>query len=88
MSERATIIRVKIEEDKVGLFYATSPDLRGLLVAAQDLETLFEMIPQDIASLYAARGMKVVVTIAKDDDPEFYPWIAIPAEVAKGLAAN
>ena len=88
MSERATIVRVKIEEDKVGLFYATSPDLRGLLVAKPDLETLFEAIPQAITDLYAAKGIEVVVTIAKDDDPEFYPWVAIPAEVARGLVVH
>jgi hypothetical protein len=83
MSERATIIRVKIEEDEVGLFYATSPDLRGLLVAKPDIEALFEAIPQEIANLYASKGVEVVVTIAKDDNPEFYPWVAIPADVAK-----
>jgi hypothetical protein len=82
MSERAAIIRVKIEEDKVGLFYATSPDLKGLLVGRPDLDALFKAIPQAIKDLYAAKGIEVVVTIAKDDS-EFYPWVAIPAEVAK-----
>jgi hypothetical protein len=84
MLERATIIRVKIEEDEdVGLFFATSPDLRGLLVAKPDIEALFNAIPQEIANLYAAKGVEVVVTIAKDDNPDFYPWVAIPADVAK-----
>jgi hypothetical protein len=87
-SERAQIVRVKIEQGKAGLFYATSPDLRGLLVGRPDLETLFKAIPQAITDLYAAKGIDVVVTIAKDDDPEFYPWVAIPAEVAKGLVAH
>jgi len=87
MSERATIVRVKIEQGKAGLFYATSPDLRGLLVAAPDLEALFGAIPQEITDLYAAKGMKVVVTLAKDDDPVFYPWVAIPAEEARRVGA-
>ena len=30
---KARIVRVKIEEGKTGLFYATSPDLKGMLVA-------------------------------------------------------
>lgn len=88
MSERATIVRVKIEQGKAGLFYATSPDLRGLLVGRPDLEALFEAIPQAIADLYAARGIEVVVTIAKDDDPEFFPWVAIPTAVARNLVAH
>ena len=29
----AKVVRVKVEEGKTGLFYATSPDLKGLLVA-------------------------------------------------------
>jgi hypothetical protein len=88
MSERATIIRVKIEQGKAGLFYATSPDLRGLLVGRPDVEGLFNAIPQAITDLYAAKGMEVVVTSAKDDNPEFYPWVAIPASVARSLAAH
>ena len=85
-TERADIIRVKVEEGKAGLFYATSPDLRGLLVAEPDLDALFEAIPREITNLYAAKGMKVVVTGAKDAS-EYYPWVAIPSEVARGFAA-
>ena len=85
---RADIVRVKIEQGKAGLFYATSPDLRGLLVGRPDLEALFEAVPQAITDLYAAKGIEVVVTIAKDDDPDFYPWVAIPAAVARTLTAH
>ena len=87
MSERATIVRVKVEQGKAGLFYATSPDLRGLLVAEPSFDALFEAVPQAITDLYAAKGVKVVVTSAKDDS-DFYPWVAIPAEVARGLASG
>jgi hypothetical protein len=83
---RAEIIRVKIEEGKTGLFYATSPDLRGLLVAKPTVDDLFEAVPQAIADLYAAKGVKVVVTSAKDTS-DFYPWVAIPAETVHSLAA-
>ena len=48
---RADIVRVKIEQGKAGLFYATSPDLRGLLVGRPDLEALFEAVPQAITDL-------------------------------------
>jgi hypothetical protein len=80
---KARIVRVKVEEGKTGLFYATSPDLKGLLVAEPSLDELDEAIPRVITDMYAAMGMKVVVTKASDDDPSYYPWIAIPADQAK-----
>jgi hypothetical protein len=81
-SDRAQIIRIKIEEGRTGLFFATSPDLQGLLVAERTIDELDEAIPEAIAELYAASGVKVVVTKAKDDS-EFIPWVAIPAHVAR-----
>ena len=73
-SERAQIVRIKIEEGKAGLFYATSPDLKGLLVAEPTIDALDAAIPAAIAELYAAAcGTKVVVTKARNDDPQFYP---------------
>ncbi len=83
-SKRAIIVRVSIEEGKTGLFYATSPDLRGLLVAEETLDALDEAIPKAIADLYEAIGMSVIVSkVKEDDDREFHPWVAFPAEIAK-----
>jgi hypothetical protein len=87
-STRAKIVRVKVEEGKAGLFYATSPDLRGLLVAEPNIDDLDVAISKAIADLYAASGETVVVTKAQDDDPEFFPWVAIPTEVAEKVIAN
>jgi len=86
-STRASIIRVKIEEGRAGLFYATSPDLAGLLVAEPDIDALDLAIPLAITDLFAARDIEVVVTKAKNDDPVFYPWVAIPADIARSFAA-
>lgn len=83
ISDRAPIIRVKVEEGKAGLFYATSPDLKGLFVAEPTLDALDEAIPQAIAGLYAACGVDVVVMKAKNDDPVFFPWVAVPTEIAR-----
>jgi hypothetical protein len=87
-STRARIVRVKVEEGKAGLFYATSPDLRGLLVAEPNIDDLDIAISKAITDLYAASGETVVVTKAQDDDPEFFPWVAIPAEAAEKVIAN
>jgi hypothetical protein len=81
-STTAKIVRVKVEEGKAGLFYATSPDLKGLLVAEPTIDALDEAIPRVITDMFAACGIRVIVTKAHDEDPEFYPWVAIPAEVA------
>jgi hypothetical protein len=67
--ERTRIFRVKIEEGTAGLFYATSPDVRGLLVAKPDLESLEEAIPTAIR--------------AGDNIDDFQPWVAMPAEIAQ-----
>jgi hypothetical protein len=74
----AKVVRVKVEEGKTGLFYATSPDLRGLLVAEPTIDDLEASIPKVITDMFAALGVAVVVTKATDDDPDYYPWVAIP----------
>lgn len=66
-ADRSRIIRVQVECDKVGLVYATSPDLKGLLVGRPDMESLFKAIPEAIRNLYAAKGEDVVITFAKDN---------------------
>ena len=82
--DKTTIVRVKIEEGRTGLFFATSPDLPGLLVAERTMDALDEAIPRVIANLVlAACGAKVVVTKAKDADPEFFPWVVMPAAIAR-----
>ncbi len=84
MTTVATIIRVKIEEGKAGLFYATSPDLSGLLVSARSVEELETVVPHAIADMMIAmHGTPVLVFPAKklDDAPLFFPWVAVNAAV-------
>jgi hypothetical protein len=61
-SLKARIVRVKVQEGKTGLFFATSPDLRGLLVAEPTMEALWDAVPTTIRDLYAACGEHVVVS--------------------------
>ena len=90
MSASATltrIVHVRVKEGNTGLFYAESSDLKGLLVAAQDMSTLWERVPGAIKDLYEATGTSVVVTQASDEDPHTYPFAAIPTEILPHLAA-
>lgn len=86
-TELATIIRVRIEEGKAGLFYATSPkDLRGLLVAKPDIEALFAAIPDAIAALLQATHGKLYAVFAvflaeRGEDPMVHPFIAAPPHI-------
>jgi hypothetical protein len=57
----AGVIRVTREFGKGDWFYATSPDLRGLLCAEPTLDALEKAIPQAITDLYAAKGTRVTV---------------------------
>jgi hypothetical protein len=85
-TSKTLIIHIKIEEGREGLFYATSPDLRGLLVAKPDLESLDKAIPRAIEELYAACGVKAIVTPAEscdDDFGKYQPWVMIPYELAE-----
>jgi len=86
---KAKIVRIEYQEGKTGLFYATSPNLRGLVIGRPSLTDLNEAIPQAIADLYAASGERVVVTrIDGDDDQEKDAWVAFPAEVARIALAD
>lgn len=86
---KARVVRIRVEEGETGLFFATSPDLRGLLVAKPTVDELDEAIPAAIAALYEALGVNVVVTMLDRADDEFRPWVAVPVEVARrALAAG
>lgn len=80
---KAHIVRISIEEGKTGLFFARSPDLRGLLVAEKTLGEVSEMIPQAITEMYAACGVHVVVSPVDQRANELQSWVAVPAEIAK-----
>jgi hypothetical protein len=80
---KAQIVRIRYEEGKTGLFYAVSPDLKGLLVAKPTMDALRDAIPDAIRDLYAACGVRVVVTPAEDSDPDYYPWVATPFDLAR-----
>lgn len=85
---KATIIRVRIDEGKAGLFYASSENLRGLLVAASTVDEVKERVPGAIKDLFLAKGIDVVVTEAEDGMEGVTPWVAVPAAIAaKSLAA-
>jgi hypothetical protein len=83
---KAKTFRVRIKQDG-SLFIATSPDLKGMLVAEHSLEELENAIPSAVQDLFAACDVKVVVSKIEDDDNDVTPWVAFPAELArKGLA--
>jgi hypothetical protein len=73
---KATVVHVKVEEGRTGLFYASSPDMKGLLVAEPTIDALEEAIPKVIRDMYAARDTDVVVARLV----ESFSWVVIPAE--------
>jgi hypothetical protein len=80
----AKVIRIKRELGEGNWFYATSPDLRGLLVAQETLDGLEKMVPQAITDLYAARGIEVyVVPLDEGDEGPHGAWVAVPAQLTK-----
>lgn len=84
---RAKIVHIRREQGEGGWFYATSPDMNGLLVAQPRLDDLDRAIPAAIAALYAACNMDVIVTRAKDED-HHRGWVALPAALAREALAQ
>jgi hypothetical protein len=81
---KAKVIRVNREMGEGNWFYATSPNLRGLLVAAPALDDLEKSIPQAITDLYAARKIDVyVVPLDGGDEGPHGAWVAVPVQLVK-----
>jgi hypothetical protein len=77
------IVRVEREQGKAGLFYATSPDLKGFMVAEKTREALEKAIPQAIKDLYLAHGIDVIVSPAEEPPEDREMWVAFPADIAR-----
>lgn len=50
-------LRVEVEEGEAGLFYGTSPDEPGLLIAKQSRADVFKAAPQALAELRAVKAI-------------------------------
>lgn len=90
LGERAHIIRIRVEQGQEGLLYVTSPDLPGLLVAAEDRDGLVEEVPKVIEAIFQQEGKPVLVLEAYrpsgSETLEPPPWVAIPAHIAAAKA--
>jgi hypothetical protein len=89
----AKIVRVKIEDDKILGFVATSPDEQGLLATEKDLDKLFNFIPQALSALSEAKGKKVLTFLAEREiDPatdypsKYHPFVMVPEAMFKVVA--
>lgn len=78
----AEIVRVIREQGEGGWFYATSPDLRGLLVTQPTLDRLDDTTPQAIMDLYTARGLHVILARLEGNNRNYRSWVAIPTALA------
>jgi hypothetical protein len=80
---KARVVRVKRALGESGWFFATSPDVKGLLVTQPTLDALEDAIPSAISDLYEADGHNVVVTRLDNDDGDLRSWVVIPAKLAE-----
>jgi predicted RNase H-like HicB family nuclease len=86
MSRTAAVpIRVSVEEGDAGLFYATSPDLRGLLVAAPTVDALESEVPSAIEAIFEAEGTPSVALPSEGAGDFRRIWIALPTSEAVRL---
>lgn len=75
------IVRVLIEQREGGYYFATSPNLKGLLVVEPTLEAVEKAIPQAITDLYTVSGQPVVVTRLEETDRGEQAWVTTPVAV-------
>ena len=80
-SKTVTIVHVSVREGESGLFFAESPELKGLLVAEPDMDSLWQAVPGAIRDLYRATGQDVIVARVSDPDSETYA--AIPEDLLR-----
>jgi len=73
---KAKIVRVTIEQGREGLFYAESPDLKGLLVARSSIDELRRQIPVAIREMFEVCDTPVIVS--ELDGPDEDSWVAVP----------
>jgi hypothetical protein len=86
---KARIVRISCEKGKTGLFYATSPDLKGLLVAEATIDAIQKAIPTAIRDMYAALGVEVVVSpVDEPDHDDHRTWVALPSAIAREALAK
>lgn len=76
--EKAQIIRVTIEGTDNGLLRATSPDLKGLHVVAQDDVVLRQRTTAMMSDLFELSGRPVNIFEAEEIGAIQSPWIVVP----------
>ena len=77
------LIRIDLEVGDTGRLYATSPDLKGLLVGRRTIQELEVAIPAAIRDLFEAAGEAVTVNRVTDGEhPQSLAWVALPAAEA------
>ena len=79
---RAKIIGVIIEKGDAGLYHATSPDMKDLLVSGETVEDVKEAVPAVIAAIYEAYGENVNVVEAEEraESNSPFPWVVLPGK--------
>ena len=78
---KAKIVRVTIEQGREGLFYAESPDLKGLLVARSSIDELRRQIPVAIREMFKVCDTPVIVS--ELDGPDEDSWVVVPTALSK-----
>jgi hypothetical protein len=88
------VIKVNIEQGREGLLYATSPDLKGLFVAAATVDELDDEIPRVIKVLLQEQtggdGRWEVWPASQGGAPGHIPhmWAAVPPHIAAAVLGN
>jgi hypothetical protein len=78
---KVRIINIMVRQGPSGMLFATSDDLKGLMVGARTREDLMIEIPACIKLLMAEQGLAVDVYPVDGSDADVPPWAAIPAHM-------
>lgn len=77
---KAKIITVNIEMTRAGLLRATSDDMLGLHVVADNEDHLRELAKEMLCDLFEAQGQVVSIYEAEQKEPTIpAPWVVVPS---------
>ena|SRR5437660_2412117 len=64
-------------EEKSGLFFGTSPEIKGLFIAKHSIQEVKDAVPSTVQDLFAACNVHVVVSKLEDADRDA-SWVTVP----------
>src|ERR1017187_8950436 len=82
-SMTAKTFNVHIIEEKSGLFFGFSQEIKGLFIAEHSIQEVEDAVPSTVQDLFAACNVHVIVSKLEDTDKDASWVVTIHVEIAR-----